>query len=119
MIPVDPLKNTTMFYLYFLVEVSPLGAETYFLTLDSHTSALDAVPTTQVWSRDGYKGPKVDPIYKVSEISHADGSEAAFIENDNVQVIFSTTNGLMGKIIDKKTGKTQQLNQDVSFFSTH
>ncbi len=114
MIPVDPLKDGSVFYLYFLVEVSPLGAETYFLTLDSETSAVAAIPTTQAWSRDGYNGPKVDPIYKVSEISHAEGSEAAFIENDNVQVIFSSTNGLMGKIIDKKTGKTQQLNQDVS-----
>ncbi len=114
MIPVDPLKNNTGFYLYFLAEVSPLGAETYFLKVDPETTALAAVPTTQAWSREGYNGPKVDSIYSFAAITHADGSEAAFIENDNVQIIFSSTNGLMGKILNKKTGKTQQLNQDVS-----
>lgn len=114
MIPVDPLKNASVYYLYFLAEVSPLGAETYFLTVDPDITALTAVPTTQVWSREGYKGFKVDRIFNVAEITHAEGSEAALIENDNVQVVFSSTNGLMGKITDKKTGKTQLLNQDVS-----
>eukprot|EP00029_Vermamoeba_vermiformis_P007896 TRINITY_DN3546_c0_g1_i1.p1 TRINITY_DN3546_c0_g1~~TRINITY_DN3546_c0_g1_i1.p1 ORF type:complete len:1137 (-),score=300.82 TRINITY_DN3546_c0_g1_i1:18-3428(-) len=117
MIPVDPLKNATVFHLYFLAEVSPLGAETYFLKVDPETSSIAAVPTTQAWSREGYSGPKVDKIFTVAEITHAEGSEAAFIENDNVQVTFSSTNGLMGKIFNKKTGKTQQLNQDLMAYT--
>jgi hypothetical protein len=123
-IPADPTSSDQHYHLYFKVNIAPLATETYYLTaLDSPAN----IPPMEVYQSKG--NPVHNTVQKLIPVLflatyYADSrfnakskifdADHAAIENEVLRVVFSPTNGMIERALNKMTGESIAIQQDVS-----